>query len=105
MPPGCRDVVGGGAAQRVDQQLCPAGRSGVTSSEGPAASTARGRLLQPRGRERSLEGLVHVQLAWLYVLPAHLKGDGVEYRDRQPESRGFTGGGPTAEFAKALGEW
>jgi hypothetical protein len=48
---------------------------------------------------------VHVQLAWLYVLPAHLKGDGVEYRDRQPESRGFTGGGPTAEFAKALGEW
>jgi hypothetical protein len=94
MLPGCRIVVEGGAAQRVDEQLCPAGRSGVTFSEGAAGSAARGRPLQPRGRERSLEGFVHVHLAWLYVLHGHLKGDGVDYRHRQPESRRFTGVDP-----------
>jgi hypothetical protein len=71
-----------------------AGRSGVTSSKEAPGSAARGRPLQPRGRERSLEGLVRVHLAWLYVLHAHLKGDGVDYRHRQPESRRFTGVDP-----------
>src|SRR5919202_5307358 len=40
--------------------------------------------------ERSLEGfVVHMNLAWLYLLHARFKRDGIDYRYRQPNSRRF----------------